>query len=1226
MKAHKLIAVFLAVFAVAAQAATYYITGSGTSFSASKVSAGGTAIANGSGVAIQNVIDAIKADAAGTAVTIQFGDGSSVLDIGTAYIAFYGSGSASWGLITLTGRIKSGFSDASIGMIYLDDGTSISSTADIENTVSSAVRNQGTGTVTISNGTISAKGTAITNYGTVNITGGTISSSDNTSYYMAIYNVYGTVNISGGTVSATGGFYAVETLGKITVSGTAKVTSGGTDYSTIHLGGNATTQLEITGGTVENTASGGMAVQNASTSGILLSGNPTITGRIMKAGTGILSVNSSFNPTSGKTYTLDFSNFEGVAVQGGATKISNFVLANSTYNGVAANLSVQGSDLVLGTTAGYLVAKSGTTYTITKGTGPYVSIHQAIDNIRTQANGAASTIQFGSGGATLDIGDKESIIFNGAATPSWGQITLAGKITSSYYLVISLTNGASISSTADITTSYTTSPTVIRNEGTGTVTISGGTVSANGYAVQNRSTGTVNITGGTLSVAGSTSSAVYNESTGKITVSGTAKVTSSGSTTSGAGTINNNSAGTIEITGGTVENTGYSGRAIYNNSTGTVSISDGTVSAGTGYAVYNSSTGKITVSGTARVTSKNVTSTQGTIYLANSGSATAVRLDIIGGTVENMEANANARAIYNASAGAVSISGGTVSAKQGYAIYKNGTGTTTLTGGLVFAYGSAITDVIYGDYTATSGTPAIVAWNSTETTNTAFTSANIAKAPEATTAQWLNQGGSGGISYANGTNTGFIPLAVTVSKANPATWPTATAITYGAALSTSALTGGTTGIGTFAWTTPTTIPNVTNNGYSVTFTPTDAANYNIAAQNVNITVNKATGTFGTPAAVNTTYATNLTLADLTLPDGYSWNTSTTALNAGDGQTFAATYIDLSGNYESATGNITVNVAKATGLDVQTPVSNQMISKGYLGENTFDLSTITRNKGDHGELSYTLGTFNDASSILAAQPTLSGATLTYTGTGKESGEATQEIIITSENYQDFKVTITFKATPKAQVEISGLTLQNTYTYNGSPKTGYTGTPASGAYTGSLVIAYSGTGYDSTATPPTNAGIYTLKILVPSDNAYYIGELRHEFTIAKATAATPTGLTATAGQTLASVTLPSGWSWETPTASVGAVGAQTHKANYTPSDPVNYNTLTGIDVSVQVNAETPIRLQIATGSIKVQTTANAITLENLPRNAKVEVYSLQGKRVYSAYPENPRILRMCLLRNG
>jgi len=62
-------------------------------------------------------------------------------------------------------------------------------------------------------------------------------------------------------------------------------------------------------------------------------------------------------------------------------------------------------------------------------------------------------------------------------------------------------------------------------------------------------------------------------------------------------------------------------------------------------------------------------------------------------------------------------------------------------------------------------------------------------------------------------------------------------------------------------------------------------------------------------------------------------------------------------------------------------------------------------------------------------------------------------------------------------------------------------------------------------------------------------------------------------------------------------------------------------------TPIRLsRIATGNIRIQAIGKTIVLENLPSNAKVEVYNLQGNRIYSAYPENPQILKIGVQTKG
>ena len=171
---------------------------------------------------------------------------------------------------------------------------------------------------------------------------------------------------------------------------------------------------------------------------------------------------------------------------------------------------------------------------------------------------------------------------------------------------------------------------------------------------------------------------------------------------------------------------------------------------------------------------------------------------------------------------------------------------------------------------------------------------------------------SGNYNAANGN------ITVNVAKATPAAivWATASTITYGAELSTSTLTGGSTN-GTFAWTDGTIVPTVTNFGYSVTFTPADINNYDWAGitltEIIPIIVNKAEGDFGNPAAIDVDYIEGLTLSDLTLPDGYTWDDPTTELNAGEGQTFPATYTDPSGNYEEVNGFITVNVAGENGV-------------------------------------------------------------------------------------------------------------------------------------------------------------------------------------------------------------------------------------------------------------------------------------------------------------------------
>ena len=62
--------------------------------------------------------------------------------------------------------------------------------------------------------------------------------------------------------------------------------------------------------------------------------------------------------------------------------------------------------------------------------------------------------------------------------------------------------------------------------------------------------------------------------------------------------------------------------------------------------------------------------------------------------------------------------------------------------------------------------------------------------------------------------------------------------------------------------------------------------------------------------------------------------------------------------------------------------------------------------------------------------------------------------------------------------------------------------------------------------------------------------------------PTGLNAVQGDKLSDVTLPDGWTWNTPETQLTNAGSNTYKATFTPSDTDNYNVLTDIDVTVNV----------------------------------------------------------------
>jgi len=115
----------------------------------------------------------------------------------------------------------------------------------------------------------------------------------------------------------------------------------------------------------------------------------------------------------------------------------------------------------------------------------------------------------------------------------------------------------------------------------------------------------------------------------------------------------------------------------------------------------------------------------------------------------------------------------------------------------------------------------------------------------------------------------------------------------------------------YVWNIPTTALSAGSSQFPATYT-NPSGNYEPEIGNITVNISKAAGSFGSPAAISTIYTTALKLANLTLPAGYVWNVSSTALNAGNNQTFPATYTNPNGNYEPVIGNITVNIAKATG--------------------------------------------------------------------------------------------------------------------------------------------------------------------------------------------------------------------------------------------------------------------------------------------------------------------------
>lgn len=169
--------------------------------------------------------------------------------------------------------------------------------------------------------------------------------------------------------------------------------------------------------------------------------------------------------------------------------------------------------------------------------------------------------------------------------------------------------------------------------------------------------------------------------------------------------------------------------------------------------------------------------------------------------------------------------------------------------------------------------------------------------------------------------------------------------------------------------------------------------------------------------------------------------------------------------------------------------NGSISKGYLKQ------SVT---GNVGNIDFTIksGDALTYDNINDEYKAVKEGTVTMTVTAVKvdlDGDGTPEWKETS---KDFKVHVV----NKTDVNIGGLSNNETFTYDGTPKmpTGTISVNPGTVNVSDLKVLYEGTGSTSysKATAPTNAGTYTVTYKVPDTNANYTGTFSVAFTIKKA----------------------------------------------------------------------------------------------------------------------------------
>ena len=170
--------------------------------------------------------------------------------------------------------------------------------------------------------------------------------------------------------------------------------------------------------------------------------------------------------------------------------------------------------------------------------------------------------------------------------------------------------------------------------------------------------------------------------------------------------------------------------------------------------------------------------------------------------------------------------------------------------------------------------------------------------------------------------------------------------------------------------------------------------------------------------------------------------------------------------------------------------NGSISKGYLEQ------SVT---GNVGNIDFTIKsgdalTYDAVNNEYLAETTVGDVVMTVTAVKVElGGDNTPEWKETSKDF-------TIHVVNKTDVNISGLSNNETFTYDGNPKkpTGTISVNAGTVNVSDLEVLYKGTGSTtySSATAPTNAGTYTVTYKVPDTNANYTGTFSVAFTIKKA----------------------------------------------------------------------------------------------------------------------------------
>ena len=329
--------------------------------------------------------------------------------------------------------------------------------------------------------------------------------------------------------------------------------------------------------------------------------------------------------------------------------------------------------------------------------------------------------------------------------------------------------------------------------------------------------------------------------------------------------------------------------------------------------------------------------------------------------------------------------------------------------------------------------------------------------------------------------------------------------------------------------------------------------------------------------------------------------------------------DYTVNYTDNTnaGKATVTVT-GTGNYIGTKTGNFTIAPAQLNNATVKVNGTYTYTGQAqtpaaGDVVVTLGgkTVPSDQYTISASNNINAGQATVTVTAKADGNYTGSA--------SGKFTIALASLNDAMVEVSG----GPFTYDGTSKDPIvTVTLDSKTLSASTdyTLSYSNSnGGDGNL---TNAGTITV---TATGKGNYTGTATGTFTINKAqpTYTTPTGLTATYGDTLKDVPLTDGWAWNDLNTSVGNVGENTFPATYNKDSSGNYNPVqqnltvkvspASYKITLTGQADSPTQITLNEAVVEPGNTGAAVSY-GYSTAADTDPSTWQTERVFSGLTSN------------